>query len=918
VRRADEGSASSPEVAVDALIAGRLVTVTADRWEISHDALLEGWPRLRHWLEERVSESERLDHLAASAQAWNVAGRPAGDLYRGVRLHAALEWRRQHPDDVTGQESAFLDASERADRSELAVAQRRVVAERRGRHRLRWVAGGLAATLVVALVGALLAVTARSAATRSAHRARSEAVTADARRLAAESLSAPDLATSALLAAAAFRLQDSPDSRGAMLSALERGQSALFRVATPRRLAGLLASVDGTRLYALQNDRTVDVIDTARRRIVSSYPALATDAVGVTGRSLVVVGNVPGRFPTGFGRLTVRDTATGATVRVLSETTMDGPGVPSMAPGGRWLVADRATDRTARHPTRFLDVYDARDWRRAARTIELPAPVAEIAAGSRVAAVSTSDRHVYLIDLATLRILRSAHRRDLPDQEAASANVPFVLSPDGHALAFAHDTGTSAPVLVKTDDLAGAATTLPRTGSAAAVVRFDPGGTELAVGFENGALNLYRVADGEPGVTLAGESGSIRGIAWGTEGGPTAGATPALFTAGLDSQVVSWSVTSTPRLLHLHGPVVPTADFAVQAGAKVYGVYPPQGEGPETQERMFTLDLGTGTMRSWPLGVGADDYITQVAGTPDGARAIVSVDGAHSNRWQIWDLRRGVILRTVPAPPGADNSLGLSAAISADGATAVVGIDATRLGVLDLASGRFRRTIRVHFAGAAGARAHAVPWQFTPDGRVLLWGYDPGPRASARGAGPDQQLGLVDVARGALVAQAAVGDIDGPKFFGWSHNGASMVMGTYAGSLSTFAAATLRPMATAATVDTGVVLSASFSPDDQTIVAAGTDATMTFWTAATLSREGGREIAPNASASWWYAWFTPTGEVTGLAPQVAQPTADGERLFTFPARPTEWLALTCGLAGQDLTRAQWAQYAGDQPYRHVC
>jgi hypothetical protein len=260
----------------------------------------------------------------------------------------------------------------------------------------------------------------------------------------------------------------------------------------------------------------------------------------------------------------------------------------------------------------------------------------------------------------------------------------------------------------------------------------------------------------------------------------------------------------------------------------------------------------------------------------------------------------------------------LSGAISADGATAVVALDATRFRVLDLTSGRFTRTVSVHFAGASGARVRAVPWQFTPNGLLLLWGYDPGPTVTSPRSLPDQQLGLVDVRRGALVAQSAVGDIDSPKFFGWSHDGASMVMGTYAGSLSTFAASTLRPITTATNVDTGVVLSASFSPDDRTIVAAGTDATMTFWTAPALSPEGGREVAPNAAASWWYAWFTPSGDVTGLAPQVRHPGVDAGQRFSFPARPSEWLALTCALAGQDLNRAQWAQYAGQQPYRHVC
>ena len=495
------------------------------------------------------------------------------------------------------------------------------------------------------------------------------------------------------------------------------------------------------------------------------------------------------------------------------------------------------------------------------------------------------------------------------------------MSPDGRRVAFVGPGDDAPPRVVRVSALRSGATVLARSLDNVVSLRFNAAGTNLAVGSAGGALNVYRVSDGQPVAALAGQSGSILGTAWSSSGG--------LYTDGLDSQVVSWDVSATPRLLHLRGRTVPTADFAVQSGQHVLGVYPQQGFGPPAQERMYSFSLADGTVRSWPLQLGGHDYVTQVTGTPDGTRAIVSIEGAHSNRWQVWDLRRGVVLHTVAALPGDDNALGLSAAIDPSGTTAVIGVDARTVAVVDLPSGRIVRTVAVRFSGADGARIHAVVWQFAPDGRLLLWGYDPGPPAvrpggssggSTGAAKPaDQRLGLLDVARGVVVAQASVGDIDSPKFFGWSHDGATLAMGTYAGSLSTFDAHTLRPLRTAAAVDTGYVLSVGFSPDDRTIVAAGTDATMTFWDAASLSREGDREVAPNAAAAWWYAWFDPQGDVTGLAPQVTQPGVNAGAGCSHSRRgPGQWLTLTCALAGQGMTRTQWARYAGSEPYRPVC
>ena len=71
----------------------RLVTSDDGVVEIAHEALARAWPRLRGWLEDDVEGQRILHHLSATADSWDSLGRPPSELYRGIRLAQALEWR---------------------------------------------------------------------------------------------------------------------------------------------------------------------------------------------------------------------------------------------------------------------------------------------------------------------------------------------------------------------------------------------------------------------------------------------------------------------------------------------------------------------------------------------------------------------------------------------------------------------------------------------------------------------------------------------------------------------------------------------------------------------------------------------------------------------------------------------------------
>ena len=78
----------------------RLVTVSEGNVEVAHEALLREWPRLREWIEEDAEGRRLRRHITQAATEWDAAGRDQGELYRGARLAAALDWTADHALDA--------------------------------------------------------------------------------------------------------------------------------------------------------------------------------------------------------------------------------------------------------------------------------------------------------------------------------------------------------------------------------------------------------------------------------------------------------------------------------------------------------------------------------------------------------------------------------------------------------------------------------------------------------------------------------------------------------------------------------------------------------------------------------------------------------------------------------------------------
>ena len=144
---------ASPEevqALLDRLAEARLVTLGEGTAEVAHEVLIREWPTLRAWLEEDRAGIRLHRQLGDAARLWEAGGREAGDLYRGTRLAAAVEWAQSHPDALNATERAFLDAS-------VAESERERRTQLRANRRLRVLLAGVGLLLVAAVIAGVLA-----------------------------------------------------------------------------------------------------------------------------------------------------------------------------------------------------------------------------------------------------------------------------------------------------------------------------------------------------------------------------------------------------------------------------------------------------------------------------------------------------------------------------------------------------------------------------------------------------------------------------------------------------------------------------------------------------------------------------------------------------------------------------------------
>jgi WD40 repeat protein len=240
---------------LDRLIGARLVTSDHDTVEVTHEALLQVWPRLRGWLSDDREGLRVHRQLTEAAQAWAALDRDPGALYQGTRLAAASEWAADlgRSADLTPLERDFLDSSLNRQASEQRAARRRT-------RRLRRLNGALAALLVLTLIATGLAVQQRD-------QARGQRRVAVSRAIVGQSTAVypTDQLTSLLLGVAAVRIAPTMEARSNLLDLADRNRLVAVLNSHTLNVSGVAFSPDARTLVTAGGDAGLQLWDVERR-----------------------------------------------------------------------------------------------------------------------------------------------------------------------------------------------------------------------------------------------------------------------------------------------------------------------------------------------------------------------------------------------------------------------------------------------------------------------------------------------------------------------------------------------------------------------------------------------------------------------------------------------------------------------------
>ena len=412
--------------------------------QISHEALLGAWPRLRAWIEEERDWLRLATQARAAAQEWDALGRDDDALWRGSRLNRADELLGTRPSGLPDPAVAFLDRSREARTAERKAKHERELEKAGTALRLRRQRSWLAVALVLVMVSAALAWQQRRDAVDAAHQAENRARAATLGLVtAAHEARAEDWTRSLLLTVEARRLDDSPRTREALLATLSNPSPIPTPVHTANAaLVALAVDPDSGVVVTKDTDGQVTVLnsDGSTRHSGIATPAsfhrgglatagglLVSSGAGDGGAGLVVhdvadgsrLGSLrtrPGELPdvafhpdgsrfalTGDGRVRIIDAASLRLVRSLRY-----PGRAQLisvhwAAGGARIFAGGGEGEVVRWD---LDGASA-DPAATSMVSEVPTPVVALSqmAGGRVLVAATFDSGTLLLDPGTLRVV---------------------------------------------------------------------------------------------------------------------------------------------------------------------------------------------------------------------------------------------------------------------------------------------------------------------------------------------------------------------------------------------------------------------------------------------------------------------------------------------------------------------------------
>jgi WD40 repeat protein len=863
---ASDGAASDGDV-LATFVDRRMITVDAGTAQITHDALLTAWPRLRSWIEEGTDGLRVRRRISEGARAWEGAGREGAALWRGSQLAVARDWTA----DADNRGSLGVLAAEFVDAS-IAGETARQHAERRRMRRLRGVIAVLTAMVVVVCLLAGYAFQQRQTAVTAQDNANSREVAIEA-----DQLRGQDPALAAQLSVAAYRIARTPQATASLLDSTDAPD--VTRIEDSSGVVQAVAVSPGHALLAAAGaDGTLRLWDV-------TVPGHATPVAALAGANL----NDP-LYATAFspdGKILAAAGA-GRVVRLWDVTNPARP-VPlpalsgptntiysvAFSPDGRTIAAASA-DNTVR----LWDVTDPARPRPLGSPLTGPTGYVQsvafssdgrfLAAGTGNSVPGKYDNTVWIWNVANPA--RPALARGMPLTGPASLVSGVTFSPDGHTLAASSEDNTIWIWKISGSGTAVHDGTLTGSTNWVNTVAFSPDGTQLAAGTSEARLLVWNVVtrrlvaatpypkpvttvtwDGNGRVAAADANGTAS--IWtlpspvllaGNESASVAyspdGTTMAVAGTSIELwNTATWSLVSTYPLPG--GTYINGMAFA-PAGNVLAAAY---GDG---MAQLF--DARTLAPLSAPFAVTTRHAAESVAYSPDGKTIVTGADDGSVRTWsvtdpahprQLADVRDSgsSVYTVVYAPDGTT-----IAAASVDDLTRLWNVTNPARPVLD---GRPLAGLHSYAIGLAFNPGSSLLGVGSADGTVRLWNVSDPARATPAGA-----------------------PLTGP---------------------------------------TGYVWSTAFSPNGHTLAAGSTDGTVWQWNVTDPAHPSLIATLTGPADHVYSVAFSPSGD------QLAASSYEGT-VHLWDTSPAAARAAVCGNLGQPMTASDWASLVPGVPYHAPC
>jgi DNA-binding SARP family transcriptional activator/WD40 repeat protein len=904
------------ERVMERLVAARLVTSDEDSLQIAHEALARAWPRLQDWLADDAQGQQVRHHLAAAADAWDRLDRPDSELYRGIRLAQAVDWRDQSEPDLTPAERDFLDASQEQVDAELRTARRRADSEATARQRTRRLAAGLAAVLVLALVAAGLATYFQREADTRADEAAAATVQADANRLAQLSGTVGGLDTSLLLAVEALNTADTPATRDGLFGGLLEHRRAQQVMPLEGNVSTTALADDGSRLFVGVRDHVatweVDASGPPAKVVEISFGAWV---YGASSDGLFAVEN-PTRDEVRISVMAADGT------RVLDlrgfEKLGGYPWDAELTPNGRLLrvmaaqFVRNSPDDTDyfRGVVQTLDVASGRVVDR--RVVSEPRQPQWV--NGKFAADASALVSWRQLPGLPAKLVRFPGGSMTPLRPVLPEGVEAVdYWPLTNGAAQARDDGSIAVF----DRRGRQVQAVQAHESPVLAVAMSRDATWAASADTDGVVHLWDVdpATGRWTVreTLTGHEGSVRGLEITPSG-------DRLISVADDGSLISWDTSDS-------------AGFGAPYGSGFPGRWvsiPPETVVPG--ELVVTTTRPRETKASEALGPAFRDIV----------------------RATFVDPRTGAVVDEVPIGPALGAQYGASASVRPGGEQVVV---SNQLHTVVVDAQTRDQVARIGLSRKGRHEATEVVWDtvWTPDGSRLLLGVegneeraddgglaivDPATWTVERRVNLGRAPGVIELSPDGDVLAAGVVNLGGPDQappellvvdastyeveevvslpvsaypidVAFSPDGKRLASVGDDGSLTVLDTRTWTALHDPVEVHDGYGRQVDWLPDGETVVTSGSDGTVSLYDVTRdLVRVRGIPGSADGRPGQTHL-FPPEGN------EIVVSTEDGPGR-RYPMDVDAWIDRACAVAGRDLTEAEWNRFLPNQEYRRTC